>query len=81
MAVGKCSTDTDIHPDRVVIRFGEQELYPNQTDDAGLERLTEYLRGDEVRIHVTLGTGDAEARVWGCDLSAEYVRINGEYTT
>lgn len=81
MAVGKCAADTDIHPDRVVIRFGDQELYPHQTDEAGLAQLSSYLRGDEVRIHVSLGTGDVDARVWGCDLSAEYVRINGEYTT
>jgi glutamate N-acetyltransferase/amino-acid N-acetyltransferase len=81
MAVGKCSADTDIHPDRCVIRFGDQELYPERTDEAGLERLTAYLRGAEVRIHVSLGTGLASATVWGCDLSAEYVRINGEYTT
>jgi glutamate N-acetyltransferase/amino-acid N-acetyltransferase len=28
-----------------------------------------------------LNTGDAEATVWGCDLSAGYVRINADYTT
>ncbi len=40
----------------------------------------EHLRGAEVRIDVDLGTaGGADATVWTCDLSAEYVRINGEY--
>ena len=42
----------------------------------------EYLTGTEVAIHVDLGTGGpARARMWTCDLSAEYVRINGEYRT
>ena len=38
-------------------------------------------RGDEVRIHVSLGTGDAACTVWGCDLTDGYVRINADYTT
>ena len=36
---------------------------------------------DEVRITVDLGTGDATATVWGCDLTDGYVRINADYTT
>jgi len=46
-----------------------------------LARLSEYLRGDEVVIHVTLGTGEATGTVWGCDLTDGYVRINADYTT
>jgi glutamate N-acetyltransferase / amino-acid N-acetyltransferase len=81
MAVGKCSDDTDIEQERVVIRFGDRELYPTIVDEAGLAQLSDYLRGDEVRIHVSLHTGDAEATVWGCDLTDGYVRINADYTT
>jgi glutamate N-acetyltransferase/amino-acid N-acetyltransferase len=81
MAVGKCSDDTDIDQDRVVIRFGATELYPTRVDDAGLAALSDYLRGDEVVIHVSLHTGDAGATVWGCDLTDGYVRINADYTT
>ena len=39
------------------------------------------MRGDTVRIHVSLAAGDAESTVWGCDLSDGYVRINADYTT
>ncbi len=39
MAVGKCSDDTDIDQDGVVIRFGTQEVYPQPVDDAGLAEL------------------------------------------
>ena len=81
MAIGKCEGDSDISPDRVVIRFGTQEVYPSQVDAGGLERLATYMRGAEVTIGVSLMTGNASATVYGCDLSAGYVQINGEYTT
>jgi glutamate N-acetyltransferase/amino-acid N-acetyltransferase len=81
MAVGKCSDDTDIDAERVVIRFGTTEVYPKRVDEAGLAELADYLRGSDVVIHVSLGTGDATATVWGCDLTAGYVRINADYTT
>jgi glutamate N-acetyltransferase/amino-acid N-acetyltransferase len=81
MAIGKCSYDTDIDQERVVIRFGETEVYPRPLDTADISSLSEYLSGDDVLIHVSLGTGDAEATVWGCDLTAGYVRINADYTT
>ncbi|MFM9133186.1 MAG: bifunctional ornithine acetyltransferase/N-acetylglutamate synthase, partial [Actinomycetota bacterium] len=81
MAVGKCSQYGDIDQGRVVIRFGTQEVYPSRVDDAGLARLSDYMRGDEVLIHVTLHTGTESATVWGCDLTDGYVRINADYTT
>jgi glutamate N-acetyltransferase / amino-acid N-acetyltransferase len=39
------------------------------------------LSGGEVRITARLGEGEASATAWGCDLSYEYVRINGSYRT
>ena len=81
MAIGKCSEDTDIDQREVTIRFGDQEVYPRAVDDAGLGRLADYMRGDDVRIHVSLGIGPAEWTVWGCDLTDGYVRINADYTT
>ncbi|MBI5090460.1 MAG: bifunctional glutamate N-acetyltransferase/amino-acid acetyltransferase ArgJ [Actinobacteria bacterium] len=81
MAVGKATSADEVDQRAVVIRFGTQEVYPAAVGDDGLEALAEYMRGDEVRIDVALGSGDAEATVWGCDLSAGYVRINADYTT
>jgi glutamate N-acetyltransferase/amino-acid N-acetyltransferase len=81
MAIGKCSEYADINQERVVIRFGTQEVFPSAVSTDGLDRLATYMRGDEVRIHVSLGTGDAHATVWGCDLTDGYVRINADYTT
>ena len=81
MAVGKCSQYSDIDQDNVVIRFGSQEVYPIQVDAEGLANLSQYMRGTDVRIHVSLATGTSDATVWGCDLTDGYVRINADYTT
>ncbi len=81
MAVGKCSDDTDIDQRAVTIRIGDQELYPAPAGADELGRLTEYLHGDEVLIHVSLGIGDGLSTVYGCDLTDGYVRINADYTT
>jgi glutamate N-acetyltransferase/amino-acid N-acetyltransferase len=39
------------------------------------------MRRPEVEIAIDLGAGRAEARLWTCDLTYDYVRINAEYTT
>ena len=81
MAIGKCQDDLDIDPEAVVIRFGDLETYPQQPDEDGLARLAALMAADHVEIEVELGTGPAESTVYGCDLSADYVRINADYTT
>jgi glutamate N-acetyltransferase/amino-acid N-acetyltransferase len=81
MAIGKCSDDTDIDQERVTIRFGETEVYPQQVDDGGLAELSIYMRGETVGIGADLGIADGAATVWGCDLTDGYVRINADYTT
>ncbi|HUU63335.1 MAG TPA: bifunctional glutamate N-acetyltransferase/amino-acid acetyltransferase ArgJ [Dehalococcoidia bacterium] len=45
------------------------------------EKVRAAMRGAEVPIRVCLNLGDFAATAWGCDLSAEYVTINSEYTT
>ena len=81
MAIGKCSQYIDIDQSKVIIRFGDQEVYPSAIDESGLEQLSNYMRGEEVRIHVSLKTGSTACTVWGCDLTDGYVRINADYTT
>ena len=45
-------------------------------------RAAEHLKSADVLIEIDLGTSsEGTATVWTCDLSAEYVRINGEYRT
>lgn len=45
------------------------------------DRVKEAMAREEVPIRVRLNLGDSAATAWGCDLSAEYVAINSEYTT
>ena len=82
MAVGKCSDDTDIDQEQVVIRFGDHRGLPAPARRRRARRpVAPTWRATTVLIHVSLATGDAEATVWGCDLTAGYVRINADYTT
>jgi glutamate N-acetyltransferase/amino-acid N-acetyltransferase len=82
MAIGKCFDDTAIDQHHVSIAFGDILVYAGKDlGEAMLPQLEAYLAQDSVQIHVSLALGSAQATVWGCDLSYEYVRINGEYTT
>ena len=81
MAIGKSTTADEIDQSQVVIRFGDQEVYPTTVDTDGLEALAKYMRGNEIRITAVLAAGRSSATVWGCDLTDGYVRINADYTT
>ena len=81
MAIGKCSDDTDIVPGAVRVSFGGLEVYPRNLDAQALEDLAKLMRSELVEIDIVLATGRATATVWGCDLTADYARINADYTT
>jgi glutamate N-acetyltransferase / amino-acid N-acetyltransferase len=82
MAIGKCEEQTEIMPEKISISFGDLLVYQGRPlGDDNLDKLEAYLHSPDVLVSVSLGLGDAQATVWGCDLSYEYVRINGEYTT
>jgi glutamate N-acetyltransferase / amino-acid N-acetyltransferase len=69
-------------PDGVELWFGSIKVFsggepvPHEEAEANAE-----LAAGEVKITVQLSEGDASATAWGCDLSYEYVRINGSYRT
>jgi glutamate N-acetyltransferase/amino-acid N-acetyltransferase len=69
--------------DRAAVRIGPVELFRDGTPhDERAAEAAEYLKGKDVEVEVDLGTGGAgRARMWTCDLSAEYVRINADYRT
>jgi glutamate N-acetyltransferase/amino-acid N-acetyltransferase len=69
--------------DRAKVRVGDVLLFENGLPhDHAAPIAAEHLKSTDIRIEVDLGTGGgANATIWGCDLSAEYVRINGEYRT
>lgn len=43
------------------------------------EEAAKVLTADEIYININLNQGDAEAKAWGCDLTYDYVKINGDY--
>jgi len=43
------------------------------------EKAKEILKEDEVRIKVDFNQGTASDRIWTCDFSYDYVKINGSY--
>jgi glutamate N-acetyltransferase / amino-acid N-acetyltransferase len=65
------------------VKVGPIVLFNNgQPFDDEAPAAAKYLQQAELDVHVDLGTGGTgQAVVWTCDLSAEYVRINGEYRT
>jgi glutamate N-acetyltransferase/amino-acid N-acetyltransferase len=69
-------------PDGVELWFGSIKVFsggePVPHDEAEANAT---LGAGEVKITVRLSEGDASATAWGCDLSYEYVRINGSYRT
>ncbi len=79
MAVGKAgeSADRDLlsiwFGDIRVARQGERD--PDYSEAAS----SAYMEGEEIDIRVDLGLGTGEATVWTCDLTKEYVAINGDY--
>lgn len=54
-------------------------------DGAGIafseELAKEILLESEITIEIDMGQGDATATAWGCDLTYDYVKINGDYRT
>ncbi len=69
-------------PEDVELWFGPVKVFgsgePVEHEEAEANAA---LASGEVRITARLGEGDASATAWGCDLTYEYVRINGSYRT
>ncbi len=80
-------TPSTFDPDKVGLAFESPRGYIEVcAKGAGLpfseEKAKLVLGAQEVTILVDMGgPGDGQATAWGCDLSYEYVRINGDYRT
>ncbi len=68
---------------RTTVHVGCILLFENGLPhDDNAPKAEKHLEGTEVVVDVDLGTGGGgRATVWTCDLSAEYVQINGAYRT
>jgi glutamate N-acetyltransferase/amino-acid N-acetyltransferase len=81
MALGKSAAK--VEPDRVAIAFEDEPLVERGAlvDGARVEAIREIMGRPAFTLTIDLGLGRGEDRVWTCDLSEEYVRINAKYTT
>ena len=68
-------------PDGLELWFGPVKVFEGAPVPHEAAAANAALATDEVRITARLGEGEASATAWGCDLSYEYVRINGSYRT
>jgi glutamate N-acetyltransferase/amino-acid N-acetyltransferase len=68
---------------RTEVRLGGVPVFRAgaSTGTAARARAGRKLRAPEVEISVRLGTGRGHCRIWTCDLSYEYIRVNADYTT
>ena len=55
----------------------ENAAYHPYSEDEAAKVLAEH----DILVKVDMGTGDASAKAWGCDLTYDYVKINGDYRT
>ncbi|MBQ6266969.1 MAG: bifunctional glutamate N-acetyltransferase/amino-acid acetyltransferase ArgJ [Clostridia bacterium] len=83
-AIGYSGAPVDVSKVAVSFRSAAGEILVCK-NGAGVEfseeRAKEILLEKEIEIVVALGDGAAAATAWGCDLTYDYVRINGDYRT
>ncbi len=83
-AIGYSGADVDVNKVGVCFRSNKGTIEVCQ-NGAGVafseEKAKEILLEDEIEILITLDSGNASATAWGCDLTYDYVKINGDYRT
>ena len=83
-AIGYAGADVDVNKVDVAFRSAKGTI-PVCENGAGIdfseEKAKEILLEKEIEILVVLGNGDGKATAWGCDLTYDYVKINGDYRT
>ena len=78
-AVGKAGEKAD--RDRLQIFFGDIRVAHSGLRDPDYDEAatSAYMKREKIVITVKLGVGEGDATVWTCDLTKEYVAINGDY--
>ena len=83
-AIGYSGADVDVN--KIDVSFESAAgVIPVCENGAGIdfseEKAKEILLENEIIINVALKSGEASACAWGCDLTYDYVKINGDYRT
>jgi glutamate N-acetyltransferase/amino-acid N-acetyltransferase len=79
MAVGKAGEKAE--RDKLDIHFGKIRVAHNglRDPDYSEAEASAYMKRAKIDIKVNVGVGSATAKVWTCDLTKDYVAINGDY--
>jgi len=79
-AVG--NSDAKFDPAKVELKIGDVCVFRrNEPQTIDVARLNDLFSKKEIEMTIKLNSGKNSARVYTCDLSYDYVKINGEYTT
>lgn len=83
-AIGYSGAKVDVNKIDVYFKSLKGEILVCQNGagvDFSEEKAKEILLESEIEIIVNLNDGDASSTAWGCDLTYDYVKINGDYRT
>ena len=83
-AIGYCGADIDISKIAVSFKSAKGEILVCENGSGvefSEEKAKEILLEKEILINVSLGNGSFSSTAWGCDLTYDYVKINGDYRT
>ena len=58
---------------------GEETIFYLRKAKNGEQKAKEILLEDEINLLIEMNQGECEATAWGCDLTYDYVKINGDY--
>lgn len=81
-AIGYTDADFDINKISINVgsKYGDMNVYK---DGYGIEfdedEALKILKEDEIKITINMNSGKSNASAWGCDLTYDYVKINGSY--
>ncbi len=83
-AIGYSGADVDVNKIDVLFKSNKGSILVCENGagvDFSEEKAKEILSEDEIDILIDLKSGDASSTAWGCDLTYDYVKINGDYRT
>ncbi len=83
-ALGYSGADIDVTKVDVAFSSGKGQVVVCKNGSGvefSEEKAKEILLDDEIFIKVSLNDGECNATAWGCDLTYDYVKINGDYRT
>ena len=72
-----------MNQNKISLKFGDILVIKNGAllNNYQEKKLSKYLKSKEIIITANLSLGKGNSKVWTCDLTKEYIRINAEYRT